>query len=100
PYIPVEEVVRVEGNDPAVGVRDVDAGTLHRPDVEVVGVEELDDEDTEHVVVPERRGRVDPRETAEQIPERARRRLRRRRGREEAQELGAHPRVTLIHDRV
>ena len=49
--VPVEQVVRVERDDPAVGVDDVDAGLLHAPHVEVMRVEELHDDHAEDVVV-------------------------------------------------
>src|SRR3982751_3312500 len=39
--ITVKQVVRVERDDPAIGVGDVHAGFLHAADIEVPGVEEL-----------------------------------------------------------
>ena len=52
--VTVEEVVGVEGDDaPAIGVGDVDAGLLDGAGVKGVGINELDDEDAEEVLVAE-----------------------------------------------
>ena len=52
--VAVEQVVGVEGDEAlAVGVGDVDAGFFDAAEVEGLGVDELDDEDAEEVVVAE-----------------------------------------------
>src|SRR5206468_2868448 len=51
PALPVEDVVGVERNQAAIGMGDVDAGLLHRADVEGVDVHELHDEHPEDVRV-------------------------------------------------
>jgi hypothetical protein len=60
----------VEGDEAfAVGVGDVDAGFLDGAEVEAVGVDELDDEDAEEVLVAELFGGEDLGEAAEQLAE-------------------------------
>ncbi len=48
---PVERVVRAEGHDLAIGQDVVDTAFFGRAHVEVPGIHEGDDDDTEHVLV-------------------------------------------------
>ena len=68
--IAIKHVERVERDDPAVGVRDVDARLFHAAHVEVMRVEELHDDDAENVVVRHRLGHFHQRQAAEELAER------------------------------
>ena len=66
--VAVKHVEGVEGDDAAVGVGDVDAGFFDGADVEIVGVEELHDDDAEDLVIGRRGGSqrsADPGDAAE-----------------------------------
>src|SRR5258707_1073628 len=68
--VAVEHVVGVEGDEAlAVRVGDVDAGLFDAAEVEGLGVDELDDEDAEEVVVAEVFGGEDLGEAAEEFAE-------------------------------
>ena len=68
--VAVEHVVGVEGDEAlGVGVGDVDAGFFDGAEVEGLGVDELDDEDAEEVVVAEGFGGEDLGEAAEEFAE-------------------------------
>ncbi len=70
--IPVKQVERIERNDPAIGMDDVDAGFLHAADIEIMGVEKLHDDDAENVVVGDMPRHSNLRQAAEQLLERRR----------------------------
>src|ERR1700733_9599124 len=65
----IEGVEGVERDDLAVGLHEVDAGALHRAEVEVVAVEELRDHHPEGVLVSDLIGDCDLRQAAEQAGE-------------------------------
>ncbi len=75
--VAVEHVVGVEGDEAlGVGVGDVDAGFLDGAEIEGLGVDELDDEDAEEIVVAEALGGEDLGEAAEEFAQGAGLRLR------------------------
>jgi hypothetical protein len=76
--VAIEHVVGVEGNEAfAIGVGDVDAGLLDGAKIEGLGVDELDDEDTEEILVAEVFGCQNLRQAAQEFAQRAGLRLRR-----------------------
>ncbi len=75
--VAIEEVVSIEGNKATVGMDDVNAGLLDAANVEGVGVEELNDEDAENILVAEFGGRGDSGEAAEEFAQRCCARLKR-----------------------
>ena len=88
--VAIEHVVGVEGDEAlAVGVGDVDAGFLDGAEVEGLGVDELDDEDAEEIVVAEVFGGEDLGEAAEEFAQGAGLRLGRVVGGEELEDLVA-----------
>src|SRR3954454_25361628 len=66
----IEQIVGVERNDLPLRRHEMDAGALHRTDAEIVAVEELHDDDAEHLVVAEIGRHLHLRQAAEQITER------------------------------
>ena len=94
--VAVEHVVGVEGDETlAVGVGDVDAGFFDAAEIEGLGVDELDDEDAEEIVVAEIFGGEDLREAAEEFAECVGLRLRGVVGGEEFEDLIAEIWVLL-----
>ena len=75
--IPVEHVVGIERDHPSVGMHDVDAGFLDGADIEVMGIQELHDNDPEDVVIGNLLRYGGQRQTAEQALQGERRGLRR-----------------------
>src|SRR3954447_8717593 len=61
----IEQVVGVERNDLPLRRHEMNARALHRADAEIVAVEELHDDDAEHLVVSEIGRHLDLRQTAE-----------------------------------
>src|SRR3954468_23230341 len=69
PLVTIEEVERVERDDSAIRVDDVDAALLHAPHIEVMRVQELHDDHAEDVVVMHVRRDLHLREAAEELLE-------------------------------
>src|SRR5580658_7379044 len=65
----IEQVIGVERNDLALRRDEVNAGALYRRDAKIVFVEELHDDDAEHLVVAEVARHLDLGQAAQQIAE-------------------------------
>src|SRR6266849_7220131 len=68
--VAVKKIVRVERNEAAVGMNDVDAGFFHGANVESVSVEKLHDQHAENILVGKLHRCSHAREAAEQIAQR------------------------------
>ena len=65
--VAIKQIVRIEGNQAAVRVHDVDAGLLHRAHVESVCVEKLHDEHAKNIRIGQIAGRRDFWQTAQEF---------------------------------